>query len=77
VRVRADHDHAHRPFVYSRHSVRTPRSYQATLTVLGRRRATKACQSAQAGHSALWGQPAASPRTNRSGRTSPPRPQGR
>jgi hypothetical protein len=50
VRVRSDHDHLHRPFVWfgrrsgspadSSHSGRMPRSYQVTPKVLGRRRAT-------------------------------------
>ena len=60
---RADNSHA-------RHK---PRFYQVTPVVLGRRRATGPLPVSQTDDRAVESQPAASPRTYRSGRTSPPR----
>ena len=51
-----------------------PRSYQVTPKVLGRRRATQALPVSKAHDAEVESQPAASPRTNRNGRTTPPKP---
>src|SRR5437762_2344579 len=58
----------------SSHLGRMPRSYQVTPKVLGRRRATQPLRVRPTADKQSQSQPAASPRTNNSGRTSPPRP---
>jgi hypothetical protein len=84
VRVRPDHDHLHRPFVRLNNDEadrrrtaltqgKVPRSYQVTPVVLGRRRATGRLFVSQVDDREVESQPVASPRTNRTGRTSPPR----
>lgn len=52
---------------------KVPPSYQVTPVVLGRRRATGRLLVSQADDREVETQPIASPRTNRTGRTSPPR----
>jgi hypothetical protein len=85
VRVRPDHDHAHRPFVWlntdqADHRRTTVMQGESHASIKSRRRSSggggrhELCRSDQADDAALESQPAASPRTNRSGRTSPPDP---
>jgi hypothetical protein len=86
VRVRPDHDHAHRPFdLVQRRRSGSPadnhHSGRCHAPITSRRRSSggggrhKLRRSDQADDTAVSSQPAASPRTNRSGRTSPPKPQ--
>ena len=84
VCVCTDHDHMHRPFVWMTTDEADLRWTAVTrgechAPIRSRRRSSggdgrhKLCQSDQADDSALEGQPVASPRTNRTSRTSPPR----
>jgi hypothetical protein len=88
VRVRTDHDHVHRPFVWLITDEADLRRTTVTrgechAPIKSRRRSSggggrhKLCRSGQAVDTGVESQPAASPRTNRTSRTSPPKPQGR